>query len=464
MAKQGIHQTRPLVWEDDAPMEPRFRRVQKSTPFSNQKLPGMPVAMDELDDADETDRMGYRGEVRPWWRPAGTVGRVLIGIALTAMLAGAAWGVHVARQFFDHDSRFRIAGADNLQFTGMSQVTRADLLAVFGEDMGRNIFFIPLGQRRAQIEQIPWVERATVMRLLPDQIRVSIVERNPVAFARHGGQIGLVDANGMLLDMPAAAMAQHHFSFPVLTGIDARDPISSRQQRMALYLRLMSDLDANGHHNSDPISEIDLTDPEDARVVMPEQGGDILAHFGEDHFLERYQRYTAHIAEWLQQYPHLSAVDLRYDQQVVLEMKPGTDGAPAAATNAASGAAAPAPSAPVPSASASSAPAAAVASPVSHFSRNAAVRTLASKKETSAPAHPLSAKKHATPKATSDAKTKHALQARAKARPSDQEIESAAAKQRAVRAKRKASAQHASATGKKHQIAKANSTAAGRGE
>ncbi|MDE3162712.1 MAG: hypothetical protein KGL64_05585, partial [Acidobacteriota bacterium] len=95
-------------------MEPRFRRVQKSTPFSNQKLPGMPVAMDELNDAEEADRRGYRGEVRPWWRPAGRVGRVLIGIALIAMLAGAAWGVHVARQFFDHDSRFRIAGADNL--------------------------------------------------------------------------------------------------------------------------------------------------------------------------------------------------------------------------------------------------------------------------------------------------------------------------------------------------------------
>ena len=42
------------------------------------------------------------------------------------------------------------------------------------------------------------------MRLLPDQIRVTLVERQPVAFVRHGQQIGLVDANGVLLDMPAA--------------------------------------------------------------------------------------------------------------------------------------------------------------------------------------------------------------------------------------------------------------------
>ncbi len=94
---------------------------------------------------------------------------------------------------------------------------------------------------------------------------------------------------------------------------------------MAVYLRLMAELDADGKHNSEQISEIDLTDPEDARVLMPEQGADILAHFGEDHFLERYQRYQAHIAEWRQQYPHLASVDLRYEQQVVLQMASGKE-------------------------------------------------------------------------------------------------------------------------------------------
>jgi cell division protein FtsQ len=100
---------------------------------------------------------------------------------------------------------------------------------------------------------------------------------------------------------------------------------------MAVYQRLVVELDANGQHLSDQISEIDLTDPEDARVMMPEQGADILAHFGEDRFLERYQRYRAHIAEWRQQYPKLAAVDLRYDQQVVLQMAHGANAVEAAA-------------------------------------------------------------------------------------------------------------------------------------
>jgi cell division protein FtsQ len=203
------------------------------------------------------------------------------------------------------------------------------MLPVFGEDIGRNIFFVPLAERRKQLEQIPWIEHATVMRLLPDQIRISVVERKPIAFLRQGAQVGLVDANGVLLTEPPAMMAQHHYSFPVVTGIDSRDPITSRRAKMEMYERLVGELDANGRHLSDQISEIELSDPEDARVLMPEQGTDIVAHFGSDHFLERYQRYKAHIGEWRQQYPKLAEVDLRYEQQVVLQMTGGASAAPA---------------------------------------------------------------------------------------------------------------------------------------
>jgi cell division protein FtsQ len=100
---------------------------------------------------------------------------------------------------------------------------------------------------------------------------------------------------------------------------------------MSVYLRLLGELDANGQRLSEQISEIDLTDPEDARVLMPEPGTDIVAHFGVERFLERYQRYKAHIAEWRQQYPKLAAVDLRYESQVVLEMQPGVNAAQQAA-------------------------------------------------------------------------------------------------------------------------------------
>jgi cell division protein FtsQ len=296
----------------------------------------MPMEMKDPDD-EKSPRFGGRAGVMrfeepsgPWWRPSSTMGRVFLGLGVAAVLSMATAGVVAAKGYLDRDARFRIGGAGDIQATGLTQVSRADMLQVFGEDIGRNIFFVPLEERRKQLENIPWVQHATVMRLLPDRIEVSIAERKPVAFVRQGQQVGLVDAEGVLLSMPAATMAQHHYSFPVVTGVDAHDSRAARSARMAVYERLLGDLDSTHQHLSEQISEIDLTDPQDARVSMPEQGRDILAHFGDDRFLDRYQRYKSHIAEWREQYPKLVAVDLRYDSQVVLEMTPGTNAVAAA--------------------------------------------------------------------------------------------------------------------------------------
>ena len=291
----------------------------------------MPVDMEDADDEPRRSKPRRFGEeaVRPWWRPATRFGRVLLAAGVVAVFSTVAVCAYALRSFLDHDPRFRITGTTNIQAAGLAQVSRAEMLPVFGEDIGRNIFFVPLAERRKQLEQIPWIEHATVMRLLPDQIRITVVERKPIAFVRDGSQVALIDSNGVVLTEPPAMMAQHHYSFPVVTGIESRDSLATRRAKMEVYQHLVGELDASGRHLSDQLSEIDLRDPEDARVLMPEQGTDILAHFGEDHFLERYQRYKAHIAEWRQQYPKLAEVDLRYDQQVVLQMA-GTHEAPPA--------------------------------------------------------------------------------------------------------------------------------------
>ena len=294
----------------------------------------MPVEMDDADDGPGRSRPRRFDEeaAKPWWRPATRFGRILLGTGAVAVISVFAVSAYALRNFLEHDSRFRITGTTNIQATGLAQVSRAEMLPVFGEDIGRNIFFVPLAERRKQLEQIPWIERATVMRLLPDQIRISVTERKPIAFVRQGSQVALIDNNGVVLTEPPAMMAQHHYSFPVVTGVESQDSLATRRAKMDVYQHLVGELDSGGRHLSDQLSEIDLSDPEDARVLMPEQGTDILAHFGEDHFLERYQRYKAHIGEWRQQYPKLAEVDLRYDQQVVLQMAGARENAPAKLT------------------------------------------------------------------------------------------------------------------------------------
>jgi cell division protein FtsQ len=133
----------------------------------------------------------------------------------------------------------------------------------------------------------------------------------------------LVDANGVLLDMPAEAKPDARYSFPVVTGIVAEDPLSTRAARMKIYERFTTELDGSGEKISEGLSEVDLSNPEDVKALIPDKSNEILVHFGEVDFLDRYRRFEEHLPEWRTVYPKLSSVDMRYERQVVLEMQPG---------------------------------------------------------------------------------------------------------------------------------------------
>jgi cell division protein FtsQ len=124
--------------------------------------------------------------------------------------------------------------------------------------------------------------------------------------------------------------AGEHYSFPVVTGILANDPQSTRAARMKIFGRFTSELDGAGEKISEELSEVDLSNPEDVQALIPDHSTEILVHFGEDNFLDRYRRFKEHLAEWRTLYPKLSSVDMRYERQVVLQMPPG---APATATS-----------------------------------------------------------------------------------------------------------------------------------
>jgi cell division protein FtsQ len=318
VAKIDSQANRATAFAEDEAVDQYYRPAPSSTARAKARE-GAPKRGDDSGD-DGFLRARRRVPVRRGLVPTTRAGRIAAAAGAIVALAGLVWLAIFIRDFFREDPRFRIASASSIQFMGNTQVTRPELLSVFGSDLGRNIFFVPLSQRRAALQQLPWVEHATVMRLLPDQLRVAIVERTPVAFVRQGNTIGLVDAQGVLLHLPAAAMAAKHYSFPVVSGIAATDPPSVRAARMHLYQQFVSDLDSGGSKVSSQLSEVDISDPEDVWALLPAQGNDIQVHFGDSDFLARYRSYQQHLPEWRQQYPHLASVDMRYENQVVLDM------------------------------------------------------------------------------------------------------------------------------------------------
>ena len=118
--------------------------------------------------------------------------------------------------------------AEQIEIIGNHHVNAAAVLEKFAADQYHSVISVPLDSRRAALEEIPWVEKASVARLMPNKLRVEIVERTPVAFLRQGGELALIDAYGMVLERPQQA----DYNFPVVTGIAEAGPREDRQRRM----------------------------------------------------------------------------------------------------------------------------------------------------------------------------------------------------------------------------------------
>jgi len=259
-------------------------------------------------------RVQKRVSVRRGSLPKKTVTRLTWGAVVLAIVFVCGIGVAALYHYGERSWRFRVESSDDIDISGLQNVTRSQVMEVMGGDIGRNIFFVPLAQRKAQLEQIPWVESASVMRFIPNRLKVEIHERTPVAFARVGSRILLTDAGGTLMELPG----RKKYSFPVIVGMNSGEPPSTRSARMKIYNDVVSQLDAGGAHYSQELSEIDLSDPDDVKVTANNHAGEVLVHLGSSHYLERYKIYVTHVQEWQQQFDKLESVDLRYDRQIIV--------------------------------------------------------------------------------------------------------------------------------------------------
>jgi cell division protein FtsQ len=284
--ERGLDPIDERVLDLEPEQESPFLRAQKRVPVRRGPLPKRAVS-----------RLKY----------------VLVGVAVLAVLTVSGGALY---RYGRNSPRFRLESSDAIELTGNRNVTREQVLDAFGPDISRNVFLIPLDERKRQIEQIPWLESATVMRLMPNRIRVEIRERTPVAFVQSGERILLADANGVLMEIPTES--QQKYSFPVITGSQENEAPSQRAARLQIYTRLIHDLDSGGANYSRDVDEVNLSDPEDVRIVVTDPEGQVLIHLGSSNFLERYKVFQTHAQEWRQQFKKLESVDLRYDRQVVV--------------------------------------------------------------------------------------------------------------------------------------------------
>jgi len=277
---------RPELVEND---EPRYLRRQKPVEIRRKKFGGKNLAR-------------YR---------------TIFNIVLISAGCGAV--TYVAGNFLLHSPKVLLLKPEQVEVTGNHIVSREAVLAPFYKDRGHSVLRIPLDTRRADVEKISWVQSASVQRILPNRIRIDISERTPVAFVRNGSEIALIDEFGKILDRPRG----EDFHFPIVTGLADTMSDADRQKRVQTFQEFLKDADLVRPGSSDHVSEIDLGNPRDLRVVMAGFPGAnatqaVTIHFGSSEFAGKYRMLVDNFAQWQSNAGCVQSVDLQYARQVVL--------------------------------------------------------------------------------------------------------------------------------------------------
>lgn len=284
-----------------------------------------------IDEVDSEEESPYLRRPRPVEVRRGLVLRrfrrllrwLIAGILVCTPLG---FGMGWVAGYVENSPRFQLNSEEDVVVEGNRYLTRESLVRALGLPQagdrwsGPNIFKLSLDEERKRLESIPWVRAATLTRVYPNRLAVSVLERTPVAFVNVGGQVKLVDEDGVILEKPAKG----DFNFPVISGLTASDEASERVARLSLYQEFMRELAKDALSSGWMISEVNLSDADDLQALLVRGRETVQVHFGHAKFFDRFQDFLALLPELRKSNAQPSSVDLRYRNQIIVNPLPGS--------------------------------------------------------------------------------------------------------------------------------------------
>ena len=147
-----------------------------------------------------------------------------------AAVYGVVKGGHVgAIATFIKDSADAAANAAGMRIasvslSGQRQVSREEIFAAAGVTEHSSLLFLDVLDARTKLEAIPWIAEATVRKLYPDRLQITVTEREAFALWQRQGKVHVIAADGTVL---SAKLEPRLAALPFVVGegaaIRARD-------------------------------------------------------------------------------------------------------------------------------------------------------------------------------------------------------------------------------------------------
>jgi cell division protein FtsQ len=264
-----------------------------------------------------SDRRFRRAHVKPGRQRRSWLSRLWLVLRVgttAAVLLGVGYGV-------SHGvASARVLQISTIRVRGNQHLAQGEVLALLEGLQGQHILATDLDVWRQKLLVSPWIEQAALRRVLPSTVEVAIRERRPMALARLGSTLYLVDEGGLVIDEYGPNYAK--LDLPILDGLGTNagtgDP-SVEPARAGLAARVIASIGARpGVLQS--ISQIDVTNPNDAVLTLDQDTAQV--HVGSEQFLERLQAYLGLASALHARVPDIEYVDLRFADRVFVRPAP----------------------------------------------------------------------------------------------------------------------------------------------
>jgi len=175
------------------------------------------------------------------------------------------------------------------------RISEAEIRAVLARRLDEGFLRIDVRQVKAELEDNPWVDQASVRRVWPDSLAVNVIEQQPIA---RWGETELLNGYAEKFTPPDMSVVE---SLPVLRGPDGKTLIMMRQ-----YQQFSQMLSPSGLR----IRQLSVTERGSWTL---EVDNELRLELGREHLVERLQRFVVLYDRALyKKADEISVIDLRY--------------------------------------------------------------------------------------------------------------------------------------------------------
>ena len=241
-------------------------------------------------------------------RTRGRLGPLVLLVLAAALLAIA--GVAVVRWLLV-SPRFALAAVD---VRGAHRVSVDRIVEAADLPAGISVFAVDPHEVAARVQALPEVRRADVIRELPNRMTIVVEERRPFTLL-HSGRLHWVDEDARAMGEERQAVAA---PVPLITGLTEDDVAAMRTApgpKAQTAIAIIQTLLRSGSTLTEEIAEIDVR-RSDGPVLHTVDG--IEVRLGNEDWADRLARLEGVLAQVARDEAHVSVVDLRFRDQVVL--------------------------------------------------------------------------------------------------------------------------------------------------